>query len=292
MVVVIVLVVVAILLFLFLKLFKIPKIGCIGMVTGGVKCGKSMLSVWLAVRKYKALHRKWRVRCFFLKLFGKFLRKEFKLPEEPKLYSNVKLAGVPYTLLTTDILLRNVRPAYGSVVYIQEASLVADSMYHQDGEVNERLLLFNKLFGHETHGGYLIYDTQSIADNHYAVKRCINSYFWIHHNVKIPFFVLLYVREFMFSEDKSAVNTVGEDVEEELKIVVVPKRVWRMYDAYCYSAFTDTLNMLDDEVFTPISFNRFKRNNLKTRRLISFKKFRTISEYKISKEDEKSVKNK
>ena len=33
------------------KLFKIPKIGCVGLVTGGVKTGKSMLSVWLSVRR-------------------------------------------------------------------------------------------------------------------------------------------------------------------------------------------------------------------------------------------------
>ena len=283
----IILIIAVVLLFMFWKIFKIPKIGCIGMVTGGVKCGKSMLSVWIAVRKYKSQRRKWRVRCFILKAVNKLFRKSLKLPEEPLLYSNVKLAGVRFTLLTTDVILRKIRPAYGSVVYIQEASLLADSQYFRDMTVNERLLLFNKLFGHETHGGYLIYDTQSIADNHYAVKRCINSYFWIHHNVKIPFFCLLYVREFFFSEDNSTINTVGEDVEDNLKIIVIPKRVWKMYDAYCYSAFTDDLKVSRDDIFIPIP-RMFKRADLKTRRLVSLKKFNSIEEYKNLKEEAKN----
>lgn len=257
-----------------IKLFKVPKIGCIGMVTGGVKCGKSMLSVWLAKRKYKSQVRKWKIRCFFRKIFA---RKK-PLPEKPLLYSNVKLAGVPYTLLTTEMVTRKVRPAYGSVVYIQEASLLADSMAFKDMEVNERMLLFNKLFGHETHGGYLIYDTQSIQDNHYAVKRCINSYFWIHHNVKLPFFVILFVREFFYSEDNSTINTVESDVEDDLKMIIIPKRVWKMYDAYCYSAFTDDLPVEQKERFTPIK--PFKKADLKTRKIITLKKFRTIEEYK------------
>lgn len=247
------------------------------MVTGGVKCGKSMLSVHLAVKKYKSQVFRWKIRCFFIRLF----KRKATFPERPLLYSNVKLAGVPYVLLTTDMILRKVRPAFGSVVYIQEASLLADSMYFRDMEANERLLLFNKLYGHETHGGYLVYDTQSIQDNHYSVKRCMNSYFWIHHNVKLPFFVILYVREFFYSEDNSTVNTVESDVEEDLKRIIIPKKVWKMYDAYCYSAFTDDLPVLTGERY--VTIRRFKKANLKTRRIISLKQFKTINEYNQQK---------
>ena len=287
---IIVAVVLIVLLVIFRKMFKIPKIGCIGMVTGGVKCGKSMLSVWLAVRKFKSQKRKWRMRTFFLKAINKLFRKEFKLPEEPVLYSNVKLAGVKYTLLTEDMLLRNVRLAYGSVAYIQEASLVADGMsFKQGDEFNERLLLFNKLFGHETKGGYLIYDTQCIADNHYSVHRCLNSYFWIHHLVKIPFFCLLYVREMFFSEDNSAMNMIDDDVEAKLKIIVIPKRVWKMYDAYCYSALTDGLERVQDDLYTPCP-RGFQKADLKMRKIVSFKKFKTIREYSENKEVKKNDK--
>lgn len=285
---IIIAVIAIVLLIVFRKLFKVPKIGCIGMVTGGVKCGKSMLSVWLAVRKYRSQRRKWQIRTFFLKAVNKLFRKEFPLPEEPLLYSNVKLAGVKYTLITQDMLLRNVRLAYGSVAYIQEASLVADGMsFKQGDEFNERLLLFNKLFGHETKGGYLIYDTQCIADNHYAVRRCLNSYFWIHHLKKIPFFCLLYVREMFFSEDNSAMNMIGDDVETGLKVIVIPKRVWKMYDAYCYSALTDGLERVQDDLYTPRP-KGFQKADLKMRKIVSFKKFKTIREYNDDKEDKKN----
>lgn len=265
-----------------LKLFKVPKIGCIGMVTGGVKCGKSMLSVHLALRKYKSQRRKWKVKKFFCKLFKK------EEPEEPGLYSNVKLAGVPFTLLTTDVITRHVRLPYGSVVYIQEASLFADSMTFKDMEINERLLLFNKLFGHETRGGYLIYDTQSIQDNHYAVKRCINSYFWIHHNVKLPFFCILFVRELFYSEDNSAINTIDSDVEDDLKMILIPKKVWKQYDAYCYSVFTDALPIYKNITYLPLkTFGKLP--DLKTRKLVTLKKYKTIPEYCNFDEEKKEA---
>ena len=79
----------------------------------------------------------------------------------PLIYSNVPLA-MPYVPLTDDLLLRKKRFVYGSVIYVQEASLVADSQLIRDMDVNERLMLFNKLIGHETKGGVIIYDTQCI----------------------------------------------------------------------------------------------------------------------------------
>ncbi len=51
-----------------------------------------------------------------------------------------------------------------------------------------------------------------------------------------------------------------------------------MYDAYCYSAFTDDLPVEQKERFTPIK--PFKKADLKTRKIITLKKFRTIEEYK------------
>lgn len=256
------------------KLFKIPKVGCVGLVTGGVKTGKSMLSVWLSVRRYKRTVFVWHIRCFLARLLRK------PKPEKPLLYSNVPLAGVDYVLIPVELLERKLfRPAYKSVLYIQEASLLADSMYFKDMLLNERLLLFNKLIGHETRGGYLIYDTQAICDNHYAVKRCLSSYFWIHHNIKIPFFCVLFVREMFYSADDSlTVNTVGQDVENELKIIVIPKRVWKMYDAYCYSALTDDLEVYEKTDFIPLG--KEFRSKLKINTLLSFKEYSTIETFK------------
>ena len=266
------------------KLFKIPKIGCVGLVTGGVKTGKSMLSVWLAVRRWKRQVFAWKIACVICKLLRK------PLPEKPLLYSNVPLAGVEYVLIPVEILERQeFRPAYKSVLYIQEASLLADSMYFKDMELNERLLLFNKLIGHETRGGYLIYDTQAICDNHYAVKRCLSSYFWIHHNVKIPFFCVLFVREMFYSaDDSNTVNTVGQDVETDLKIIVIPKRVWKMYDAYCYSALTDHLPVYEKVDYIPIG--KEFRKKLKIKTLLSFKEYHSIETFRgIEKKEKKDI---
>lgn len=258
------------------KLFKIPKIGCVALITGGVKTGKSMLSVWLSVRRYKRQVLAWKIGCFIARLLKR------PLPEKPLFYSNVPIAGVDYVLLPVEILERQLfRPAYKSVIYIQEASLLADSMYFKDMDLNERLLLFNKLIGHETRGGYLIYDTQAICDNHYAVKRCLSSYFWIHHNVKIPFFCVLFVREMFYSaDDSTTVNTVEQDVENDLKIIVIPKRVWKMYDAYCYSALTDHLDVYDKTEFIPLG--REFRSHLKIKSILSFKEYRSVETFRGS----------
>ena len=139
--------------FIFYKIskhFKVPKIACVSLTTGGVKSGKSTFSVYLAISTYKRIHRRWKVRKVFQTLFNK------PIDEEPLLYSNIPLS-VPYVPITLDLLQRKVRPRYGSVAYVNEASLLCDQMLFKDDELNERLTLFNKLFGHETCGGYLVY---------------------------------------------------------------------------------------------------------------------------------------
>ena len=166
----------------FMKQFKVAKIGSLCLVNGGVKCGKSTLSVSIVRSEYKSRVRKTKFMNFFRKLFHKPLK------ELPLLYSNVPLA-CPYVPLTDDLLLRKKRFVYGSVIYCQEASLVADSQLIRDMDINQRLLLFNKLIGHETKGGVIVYDTQCISDLHYSIKRCLSNYIYVHHLVKwVPFF--------------------------------------------------------------------------------------------------------
>ena len=246
---------------------KIPKCGNMILVTGGVKTGKTTLSVHLVRRLWKKQKMKVRIHNALLrvlKIFPKWRGKEKK--PLPLIYSNVPLS-IPYVPLTQGLLERQERFVYGSIIYCCEASLIADSMSYKDDFVNEQLLLLNKLIAHETRGGYIVYDTQSISDNHYAVKRCLSSYFYIHHAVKIPFFVLMYVRELKFSEDNSAVNTFDSDVEDGLELVIVPKRVWKLFDCYCYSALTDHLPVVDKTVVA---------KSLKATRIVSFKKFKNL----------------
>ncbi len=256
-------VVILIVLVKFYKKFKVPKIGCLALVTGGVKTGKSTFAVYLSYITYKRVHRRWKLRVKLQKLLHR------ELSEEPLLYSNVPLS-VPYVPLTKDILQRKVRVRFGSVIYVNEASLVADSQLYRDDVLNEELLLFNKLIGHETHGGTLIYDTQCIGDLHYSIKRCISEYFYIHHLTKtLPVYLCASVREERYSEDNVSINAYTEDVEESLKRVLIPRKVWKFFDAYCFSHLTDSC---------PVACNVVQgdKSDLKAKTIISFRKYKTI----------------
>lgn len=169
--------------------------------------------------------------------------------------------------MTTDILERNTRPRYGSILYLCESSLVADSMLFKDKDLNDRLLLFNKLIGHETKGGYLVYDTQSVLDNHYAVKRCINSFLNIEKKTRLPFFLILKVSLMKFNDVGVAPETYIDDngnvIAKPPRTVIVPTRVWRKFDCYCYSVMTD-----DKPVYDKIDAHV---TSLKADTIISFK---------------------
>lgn len=236
------------------------KLGSLNMVTGGVKCGKSTLSVYLTIKEHKLRVRKTKVLNFFRVLFHKS-----KQPL-PLIYSNIPLS-VPYVPITKELLLRKERFVYGSVIYICESSLVADSQLYYDNDINTELLLFNKLIGHETKGGVLIYDTQSISDVHYAVKRSLSNYIYVHHLRKGIFFNVAYVMESRYSEDNSVITSIVQDVEEKdlLRKVYIPKKYWKYFDCYCYSVLTDNLPVAGDTIIV-------QDKDLKARNIVSFRK--------------------
>ena len=238
-----------------LSKFKTPKVGAVSLITGGVKTGKTTFAVNLAIKNYKRNLRSVKIR----NLFAKLLR---KLQEPlPLLYSNIPLA-VPYVPVTRELLQRKVRPVYKSVVLLSEASLVADSQLFRDPNLNEELMLFMKLFGHETKGGILVMDTQSISDLHHACKRCLSEYFYVHHLGKYLFFNVAYVRECRYSEDGSVISIDTGDSEENLKKVLISRKVWKYFDSYCYSAMTDDLPVVKD-------VRRAK--TLKIKKIVSFR---------------------
>lgn len=262
-----ILIIIALVLFFvlrFMNKFKAPAIGAVCLVNGGVKCGKTTYAVFNAYCEYKARHFSWSLRKFFYKVF--FI-KGFN-EEEPLLYSNIPLniKGVKVHKVTTDLLLRKKRFNYRSVILLSEFSLVADSQLVQDKEINDKLLEYFKLIGHETKGGCIIVDTQSISDCHYSLKRCLDRHIYIYKCVKwIPFFLLMYVREERYAEDGTVVNSYNEDLEEKLERVIIPKRVWKFFDTYCYSAMTDNLTVDNStfpkgtlKVFDYVTFKRKK----------------------------------
>lgn len=255
--------------------FKKPKIACVALVTGGVKAGKSTFSLALALSKYKSQVRKVRFINFFRRLFRR------EPLEKPLLYSNVPLA-CDYVPLTDDLLLRKQRFVYRSVIYAQEASLIADSQLIKNLDINQRLLLFNKLIGHETKGGYLVYDTQSINDNHYAVKRCLSEFFYVHDTVKfLPFVLLVHVRELRYSDDSQELNIYDSDIEDSLKTVMISKRVWKKFDAYCYSVLTDHLPIANNVV------EGKQLPDLKARKIISFRNYKNGGFADVDENDKK-----
>lgn len=238
-----------------LSKFKTPKVGAVSLITGGVKTGKTTFAVNLAIKNYKRNVRSVMIWNFFAKL----LRKQQE--PLPLLYSNIPLA-VPYVPVTRELLQRKVRPVYKSVVLLSEASLVADSQLFKDPVLNEELMLFVKLFGHESHSGCLILDTQSVCDLHYSFKRCLSEYFYIHHLGKYLFFNVAYIRECRYSEDGTVVSIDTGDSEENLKKVLISRKVWKYFDAFCYSAMTDDL---------PVAKDVRRAKTLKIKKIVSFR---------------------
>lgn len=251
----------------FLSKFKYPKIGAIAVFVGGVKSGKSGVSVGCALANYKSVRRFWKIKCAFLKFLNFFRKNKLEYPEEPLFYSSIPLRGVSYVPLTREHLLRNVRFNYKSVVFIDEASLIADSQLIKNVDINTELLLFFKLFGHETHGGKCILNSHCITDLHYALKRTVSQYFYMHHLSPsfIPFISIAYMREERYSDDGTATNIYNDDVEDSLKRVLLRKSTFKRYDPFCFSKLTDDLPVKND-------FSYYgKKDSLKTDMIPSFR---------------------
>ena len=260
-------------LFLFRNIKKL-KLSSLVFISGGVKTGKSTLGVYLVRKEYKSRLIKTKIKNFFLKLFKKPLK------DLPLIYSNVPLA-MPYVPITSDLLMRKTRFVYGSVIYVQEYSLVADSQLIRDMDTNEALLMLHKLIGHETKGGIMIVDSQQVQDVHYTLKRSLSNYIYSHHLTKwIPFILIAHVQELMYSDDGSLTSTFNEDVEETLKTVIIPKSTWKYFDCYCYSCMTDDL-----PVEKTIVDNSLKTKDLKARKIFTFRKGGVVEKHNEKEND-------
>ena len=242
-----IIILVIVLYIIYRKNFKILKVPSVCLITGGVKTGKSLLSVYLSIKDYKRRHRKWWLLTHLLK----------KDMEEPLYYTNVfitfgnrkrkKKHRLDHNIrvIKLEHLLREYRFNYKSVIYIQESSLMSDNMDFNNQPRNVDLSLYNKLIAHETRGGALYYDTQSVLDNHYSMKRVCSTYFFIQKNLNFLLFHVLYVREMINTEN--GVNNFTDDVDTTTRKVLIPFWYHNKYDRYEFSYLTDDLDTSNDE---------------------------------------------
>lgn len=229
-----------ILLVLILIYSRAPYMGCLTLITGALKSGKTLMGLRCAMRKYKMARIKWKLTCLFRRLIRK------PLPEEPLFYTNIAVAGIRFVPVTLDILYRKVRVARKSVMFLSETSLIADSMTVRDALLNEEINTFFKLYGHESHGGKCIIETQNVLDNHYAIKRCLTFYYNIDANFSLPFFKLVRFYKVFYSDDDTVRNVVSLNSSVEYSYMLIPKSMFTRYDSYTYSWLTDDLPLLSD----------------------------------------------
>lgn len=241
--------------------------GCLTLITGALKSGKTLLGLRCALKKYKMARIKWKITCLWRRLIKQ------REPEEPLFYTNISVAGVRFVPVTLDILYRRVRVAHKSVMFLSETSLIADSMTVRDALLNEEINTFFKLFGHESHGGKCIIETQNVLDNHYAIKRCLTFYYNIDANFSLPFFKLVRFYKVFYSDDDTVRNVVSLNSKVDYSYMLIPKTMFTRYDSYTYSWLTDDLPLKNDYRF--IQRHRlwffYGDRNLKSREIPTFK---------------------
>lgn len=92
------LIVLAILLIVILIYSRCPYIGCLTLITGALKSGKTLMGLRCALRKYKSAVLRWKLSCLWMRIIHK------PEPEEPLFYTNISVAGVRFVPVTLDIL--------------------------------------------------------------------------------------------------------------------------------------------------------------------------------------------
>lgn len=269
--IIILLVVFVVLVAVFYFKHKTIKCNSVLMITGAPKTGKSLLSIYLAFVFIRTNRIKWCLKKSFNFTFGLPYEKDF-----PELYSNIPLVhSFGYIPVTKQMLLRKEKINDNSVFYLGEFSLVANSRLGQKqgfknginyDNINEELLLFTKLCGHQFNGKVII-DSQTISDVHYSVKRVLSNYLYIHHSTNLIFHKILWVQEMLFSDDNSSINISEEDCTNKLKWLLVPKSLFKKYDYRCYSVFTDSL-ISESMVIYP--------DNLKAKNIVGFVDYHTL----------------
>lgn len=242
------------------KRLRLPNVV---IVTGAPKTGKSALSLSLAHKRYLGNLIKWYIGKPIFKFLCHITRRNKEYPLKPMFYTNVPV-GFKHNRITKDILHLEVKVPPKSVFFIDEVSLMADSMMFKNDKLNLDLLLFFKLIGHTTYGGSVFMNSQCVGDVHYSIKRVLGSYLYIHHTTKYPFISVCAVREMVYSDDSQVGNNVTEDLDLTMRRCFFFNRIYKKYDCYCYSTITDKRMYQVNYKYD------FDKKNLKAYDIVSF----------------------
>ncbi len=232
--------------------YKKLNIGNLTLISGGVKTGKTQLSVALVYKVYRKQHRRWK------RNYKRSMRRGLPIPEQPLIYSNVPIGKVGsfYSPITPELLSGQHRFRYGSVVYLNEVSLVSGSKDIKDEYLNDNFLQLYKLCAHFLKGGYIILDTQSPQDCHYTIKRSLSTYLYIYQRLTLPFVSLLWIRSMILvdGEDSIAIDTQQDPQDTPLNggkkmyFRLVRNKWWKYYDRYAYSSLVSDKPVSDSLV--------------------------------------------
>lgn len=270
---ILILILITIILLIYFVFFKVPKLKNLTFIDGGLGTGKSCCSVRFAIGTYRK-----QVRNYYIKAFLIWWDRP---KEKPLLYSNIPLYKIDYVPLTKDLLFRQKRFNYKSVLFLDECSLLVDQMDYKDADLSERLTELYKLFRHETKGGYCIVNSQSISDMHYSFKYCISDYFYIHSKIRLPFISILRLQEYAYSSDNNVIQTNDSDVEDNTKLFIILNKYFRRYDTYCHSIYTDACKRENKTRYID------DRKNLKSKDFLSVKKKSFVNEHLLKGKKEK-----
>lgn len=268
-----------IILFIYFKVFRKQKVlnyGCLLVITGGIKCGKTTSSMKYIDLEYAKSLKAYKKYLRKQRFYKKFFKKDLPDAEMPLIYSNVPL-NIPYVQLTNDLVRRqNYRFAYGSIVYINEVNFLANQWDTKDYNINFTLNAFTKLFGHEVHSvtgydGLLICDTQNVKDMHYSFKNCISTFNFISSKKSfLHFWLKLGIREYVYCDGVE--NNVNSDNEDNVKYLYVSKKYFKWFDCANMSRFTDSLQV-DNRVIEPQCLPDLKVNKVVSINPLSAKYF-------------------
>lgn len=220
---------------------KQPK-DSIVMFNGPVGCGKTSTGLYVSLAELRKKQKKTKFKNKIRKLLKK---KEIEIPY---IYSNIPLYDIEYKEFTIEHLMREKRFDYNSVTFLNECSLIADSMLAFNiGKdearrfVNDQLKLFCKLIRHETKGKgiCMVLDTQNPNDLALAGDRVLSTtniiLDWINW---IPFVRPVKIRQIIINME-DVKNNFNEDTREDnSKWILVPKSIFKKYNSYCYEFLT------------------------------------------------------